>query len=219
MATKAEQYRAKVEMLALGTPSGQVELQDLTPLEAAAGDFIQRVQDNISREKDMVTSGKIAEMSVQVQGDEVQITASPHLIYQSRGVSGTKTKYNTPHSYRDNKPPVQPFIEWIKNKKIVFSSKNDNMRKYDDRLSDSDKSKPAPFSSTGEDDIISVAYAIRETVYQYGIKPKDLYEKEIPKLVEDAQALYEDFVLQQINQMVNINPRDGGGKNRIVLNL
>lgn len=219
MATKAEQYRAKVELLdSLGSASGQVELQDLTPLEAAAGDFIQRVQDNINREKDMVTTGKIAEMSIQLRGDEVQIIANPHLIYQSRGVSGTKTKYNTPHSYKDKKPPVQPFIEWIKNKKIVFSPKNDNKRKYDDRLSDSDKSKPAPFANTGEDDIISVAYAVRETVYQHGIKPKDLYEKEIPKLVEGAQELYEDFVLQQINQMVNINPREGG-KNRIVLNL
>ncbi|RYF92557.1 MAG: D-aminoacyl-tRNA deacylase [Chitinophagaceae bacterium] len=55
-------------------------------------------------------AGKI--VNLRIFDDEngvMNVYANPHLIYQSRGVSGTVTKYNTPHSYKDKIPPPSVF--------------------------------------------------------------------------------------------------------------
>ncbi len=53
-------------------------------------------------------------------------------------------------------------------------------------------------------------------MHQEGFKGRDLYEKEIPQLIDDLSDALGDFVVQQFNQIIDINPKDGGG-NRIIL--
>jgi hypothetical protein len=109
------------------------------------------------------------------------------------------------------------FVDWIKDKKIFLTDKNDNYRKYDDRLSDKEKNEDRPFKEISEEQqIINAAYAMREKVFQEGFKPREIYSKEIPQLVDDLGDVLGDFAIQQIAQQIDISPRAGGGK-RIVI--
>ena len=49
-----------------------------------------------------------------------------------------------------------------------------------------------------EKEIESVAYAIRETVFQEGVKPRNVYSKAIPKLMEDISDGLSDFIVKEI---------------------
>ncbi len=57
-------------------------------MELIAGEFIERVQNNIEKQG-LNVSGRISDLSIQRNGDTVEITAYPWLIYLDRGVSGT----------------------------------------------------------------------------------------------------------------------------------
>lgn len=155
--------------------------EGLNLIETICGQFIQRVIDNINQ-ADIIDTGSITDITIVPTDKGVNIEANPHLIYQSRGVSGTEVKYDTPHSYKDKMPPVDVLKDWMKKKGIPEEA----------------------------------AFAIAKTIQKKGLKPHDLYEKEIPKLLDDLQKAINDFMIQYINQNININPR-AGGKNRIII--
>ena len=203
-ATKKAQFETKLDMLdSIGTSKESFEVVKTNVIERILGEFVERVQNNIDR-LGLPVTGAISEISIQSDGDTINVVGNPHLIYQSRGVSGTKVKRDTPHSYKDKRPPVQPIIDWIKNsKKITINESSFGGKEKFKDLTDDEK-------------ITRVAYAIREKIFQEGFEGKDIYEKEIPKLVEDLQKEISDFAVQYINQVISINPREGGG-NRIVL--
>lgn len=219
-ATKKSLHQAKVEQAGmLGTDMGEFILQEgMTVVEQAVGRFIERVHTNINNEKDMVTTGKINQIEMKAEGGSINVYAPAHLIFQDRGVNGYKQKlYDTPHSYKDKMPPVHVFKEWIKNKQIFLTEKNDKHRKYDDRLSDSEKQKDRAFKELTDEQLIErAAWGMAKKVFNEGFKPRHIYSKEIPQLVQEVEQELQGFVLQQINQVIDINPRKGGG-NRIVI--
>lgn len=208
-ASKRAQLESNLQQLdALGKdPSQFVEESGMTLLESLCAEFIERVQNNIEK-ADIITTGKITDITMQAEGGYVNIYAPAHLIYKDRGVNGAVVQlYDTPHKYTDKKPPVEPIIEWLKTKKIVFSEKNDYHRKYDKRFTDEQKKKERPFKQVNqEEEIKRMAYAIREKIYQEGQAPLKLYSKEIPKLVEDVKSQLGDFVQQQLKQVIDVKP-------------
>lgn len=217
--TAKARNQAKINQLNnLGTSVDDLEFSDvMTPLEGVIGDFILRVQENINNEKNFVTTGKISDITMKAENGGISVFGSPHLIYQDRGVSGTKKKYNTPHSYLDKKPPLQPFLDWVKAKQIFLTEKNDKFRVYDMRLSKKDRTKDRPVKELTDDQKrTNAAYAMRESVFQDGIEPKNIYEKEIPQLVDELAEVIANFSVQYILQQIDINPRAGGGKRIII---
>lgn len=219
-ASKAAIYRSKVQQTdSLGTSVEEFVFEEgMSLVEQIVGDFIERVQDNISKEKNFSTTGKISDISMEMKDGVLNVYANPHLIYQDRGVNGSKVKkYDTPHSFSDKRPPASVFKEWIKNKQVFLTSKNDEHRKYDKRLSDKEKSEDRPFKELTEDEKIERAsWAISTKVFNEGIKPRKIYSKEIPKLIEDLQSQLADFAIQQIQQNITIQPKEGGGNRTIV---
>lgn len=206
--TKKAAYEAKVEQAGmLGTDLDDfIQHEGLSIIEGIAGDFIERVHANINAEKGMVTTGAINDITIQSKDGVVNIIGNSHLIFQDRGVNGAMRKlYDSPHSYDNKKPPVQPILDWIITKNIQLK---DNEKYY---------GEPSPFKEvTEEAKQRSLAFAIREKIFQEGFKPREIYSKEIPKLVEDLGEVLADFAVQNIAQQININPRAGGGK-RIVI--
>lgn len=204
-ASRRSQYESLVNQLDnFGTDPNNFEMVDPTNLlEAVVGGFVERVHANINAADNLTVTGKIADIEIKVVNDEVQVHAPSHLIYQSRGVNGAKKKlYNTPHKYDQLRPPVGPIKEWIKEKRIRLIN---NETYYGE----------APFKEMTEDEKINAAaYAIREKIYQEGFKGHDLYEKEIPGLVDDLSETIADFAVQQITHHIDlINPET----NRIIL--
>lgn len=202
-----------------GVAVGELVFQNgMTVVEQVVGRFIERVVSNIDAEKNFVTTGKISDITTDVQGSVVNVYAHPHLLYQDRGVNGAKVKlYDTPHSYKDKMPPVDAIKQWIKKKQSFLTDKNDYHRKFDKRLSNREKTEDRPFKEvTTEKKIERAAWVIAKKIFDKGIPPKKIYSKEIPQLVQELGDQFANFTLQQIQQVVDINPREGGG-NRIII--
>jgi hypothetical protein len=75
-------------------------------------------------------------------------------LFQDKGVSGKKRKYNTPFSYRDKKPPSKAFDKWSVRKGIA------------------PRDKDGKFISRK-----SLNYLIARSVYINGIKPSLFFTK------------------------------------------
>jgi len=155
--------------------------EGLSAIQLVIGQFIERIAANINS-AGIINTGSITDITVVPKDNGIDIVAPAHLVYQSRGVSGTETKYPTPHSYTDKMPPPDVLVPWMKKNGIPEEAK----------------------------------FAIAQSIYRHGIAPKDLYEKEIPQLIEELKKEIADFMVQHINQAIDLHPSKGGG-NRIIL--
>src|ERR1700712_4534501 len=93
----------------------------LSAAEQACADFIKRVKANIQAIPDMVNTGAIENLTVESAGDEIHIKGSQHILYQSYGVKGSVSSAlapNSPYTYSDKRPPIEPFLAYIKSKNI-----------------------------------------------------------------------------------------------------
>lgn len=194
--TKKARNLAKVQQLdKLGSnPNEFIKAEAFNAIEQAIGDFISRVVDNINNIPNFVNTGAIAEIQSQATPDGIEIIANKHLLYQERGVSGTVTKQpNTPHAYTNKRPPVDVFKQLIKSKNIQL----ENNEKY--------KGDGSPYKElTEEQKINKAAWGMATNVYKHGIKGKNIYSKELPKLIEDCSKLIEDFGVQSILQNISV---------------
>ena len=80
-------------------------------------------------------------------------------IFQDKGVSGVKKKYNTPYSYKDKMPPVKSLDKWIVKR---------NLKGVRD--------KDGKFISRK-----SLQYMIARSIYNNGIKPSLFFTKPFEK--------------------------------------
>jgi hypothetical protein len=189
--TKRQQNLNRIEQIKdLGTSMDEyVRVNVLDSYDKAINDVIIRIQNNINK-NDLPVTGKINDIRISsTNGTTIDIIANKQLVFQSRGVSGTKKKRNTPHFYSDKKPPVQPILDWLKRRNIN-TSRNEELFNEEVEFTDNEKLQ------------LKIAYAIRESIFQNGFKGYDLYEKEIPKLIEDLRAAGIQAVIQSINQVV-----------------
>lgn len=197
-ATKKSIYESNVKKLdALGKPLGDfIKEESFSVIEGVVGDFILRVQENINSEKDMVTTGGIAKIDIKAENGAVNVYANKWLLYQDRGVNGSKKKlYNTPHAYSDKMPPVQVFKDWIKRKNINLV----NNEKYD-RVEGA-----SPFKElTEEQQINKAAWGMATKVFQEGFRPRNILSKEYPQLIEDLTKQVANFCVQAVVQNIDV---------------
>lgn len=188
-ASKSALNKARVESLdSLGSNKADFIMEgELTGIEKVLGQFIERVKTNIEAEGLNVT-GKISDLSVEQEQDgSFVVLANPWLIFQDKGVNGAKQKlYNTPFSFKALRPPLQGFKDWIEARNIqTRNTKNQTFKAADKE---------------------SLAYAIREKVFQEGFKPRNVYSKEIPRLVDDLTRQIADFSVDRIkHKLFNAN--------------
>ncbi len=195
-ATKKSIHEAKVQQLdSLGTDIGEfIQQEGLSVIENIVGDFVERVKTNIDNTPQMVVTGKISDIEVKAENGAVNVYAHPHLLYQDRGANGSVNKlYNTPHAYTDKMPPVDVFKQWIKDKNIRLVN---NETYY---------GKPSPFSKlTEEEQITKAAWGMSMKVFQDGYKPRKIFSKEIPQLIEELQEQIADFCVQAIVSSIDV---------------
>jgi hypothetical protein len=196
--TKKALHQQKVDSLdTLGVDLDQFLFQEsFTVVESILGDFVLRVQDNINNEDGMVTTGSIADIDIKAENGAVNVYANSWLLFQDYGVNGAVTKlYNTPFSYKDKKPPVQVFKDWIKRKNINLK-RNEEFR-----------GEPSPFKELTEEQMINkAAWGMATKIYQEGFKPRNIYSREIKQLVEELQEEIADFTVQSLLQSINVKP-------------
>jgi hypothetical protein len=93
-------------------------------------------------------------------------------IYQDRGVSGKKRKYNTPFSYKDKMPPPKALDKWMVRRNIKGT--RDAQGRFIKRK--------------------SLQYLLARSIYNKGIKPSNFFtksfEQAFDKLPEDVVKAY-----------------------------
>ena len=111
---------------------------------------------------------------------EMDFSMDEYGIYQDKGVSGIKKKYNTDFKYTNKMPPAKAFDKWIVRKGLAPREKG----KFKNRK--------------------SLSFAIARSVYYNGIKPSLFFtkpfEKAIKRLPDD---LVEAFGLDAIKLFNN----------------
>jgi hypothetical protein len=108
-------------------------------------------------------------------GIGIQFLMDEYGIYQDKGVSGKKKKYNTPFSYKDKMPPSSALDKWSVRKGIA---PRDKSGKFIPRK--------------------SINFLIARSIYNKGIKPSLFFTKPFEKAYKD---LPKDLVKGFINDI------------------
>jgi hypothetical protein len=93
--------------------------------------------------------------------------------FQDQGVSGTKTKYKTPFSFKSKMPPAKAFSQWVVRKGL--EGVRDDRGRFIKRK--------------------SMQYLIARSVFKYGIKPSMFFTKPFQQAYKNLpKDLQEKFV-------------------------
>ena len=111
---------------------------------------------------------------------EMEFTMEEYGLYQDKGVSGIKKKYNTDYKYTNKMPPAKAFDKWVVRKGLAPREKG----KFKNRK--------------------SLSFAIARSVYFNGIKPSLFFTKPFEKAIKRLpQDLVEAFGVDAIKLFNN----------------
>ena len=125
-----------------------------------------------------------SEVKVSKNSFELSFLMEEYGVYQDKGVSGVKKKYNTPYSYTTKMPPPSKMDKWIVKKGIAPRDKNG---KFISRK--------------------SLQFMIARSIFNNGIKPSLFFtkpfEKAFKNLNKDLVEAYKLDVEQLMKNTIN----------------
>lgn len=134
-------------------------------LNAFAKYVIQQSRSNLSKQNKNVDkklyNSLDKEIEVGANSFRLAFLMEDYGIFQDKGVSGTKKKYNTPFSYKSKKPPLKPITDWVKKRRFQFRKDNGKFMSYQ-----------------------STAFLVRNGIFKNGIKPSLFFTKPFEKAFE-----------------------------------
>lgn len=140
---------------------------------------IQQSRTNLTKNKKNSTKALYNSLDFKYKtvngGIGIQFLMDEYGIYQDKGVSGKKKKYNTPFSYKDKMPPSSAFDKWSVRKGIA---PRDKSGKFIPRK--------------------SINFLIAKSIFNKGIKPSLFFTKPFEKAYKD---LPKDLVKGFINDI------------------
>jgi len=192
-ASRASQFQNQIDQLgSLGTSVDEFEF-NLTALESIVGKFIEETKERIES-ADMIVTGSIEDIRMGFEGDHIYIYGNEHLIYQDKGVRGAESSAlapDSPHTYSDKMPPVDVFREYIKRS-------NMNLRNNEFLYGE-----PSKFEELTDDQLIDkVAWGMAKNIQKNGFKPRNLFTKFIPDLVDELKVATASNVKATIVSMI-----------------
>jgi|GEM_PF-676999 len=164
-ASKKAQFNNLIDNLVAntGTDKGAFSF-NLNVLEQIVAEFIERVKEGMNSIDNFILTGSTQELSIKVNSlNEIEILGILATILQARGVNGTEQNNGSVHSYKEFKPPVSVFIDWVKNRQLITAN---NSKFFKD---------PAFDDMTTDEKITQLAYAIRATIYKKGFQSRGNY--------------------------------------------
>ncbi len=140
---------------------------------------IQQSRTNLTKNKKNSTKALYNSLDFKYKavngGIGIKFLMDEYGIYQDKGVSGKKKKYNTPFSYKDKMPPSSAFDKWAVRKGIA---PRDKSGKFIPRK--------------------SINFLIAKSIFNKGIKPSLFFTKPFEKAYKD---LPKDIVKGFINDI------------------
>mgnify|MGYP001326145521 FL=1 len=136
---------------------------------------IQQARTNLTKGKKNVTKElyNSLDYNININPNNVNVIfeMEDYGIFQDLGVSGTKTKYNTPYSYTTKMPPPKAFSQWVVRKGLKGTR---------------DK-KTGRFLSRK-----SLQYAVARNIFKYGIKPSMFFTKPFERAFKNLPSELQD---------------------------
>lgn len=121
---------------------------------------IKQSRSNLTRKKKSVSSNLYKsldyDLKVMPNSFSMSFLMEEYGVYQDRGVSGTKKKYNTPHKFTTKQPPVKPIQDWVRARRIRFRDEKGRFTKGNYK---------------------SIAFVIARSIKEKGIKPSLFFTK------------------------------------------
>ena len=144
---------------------------------------LTRLQKNSSKKLYNSIKGKV---KAYPNSFHMEFTMEDYGLYQDKGVSGIKKKYNTPYSYKSKMPPSKAFDKWIVRKGLAPRGSGGQFAKRK-----------------------SLSFLIARSVYRNGIKPTMFFTKPFEaaykNLPDDMVERFGLDVEELFNQMVITN--------------
>jgi hypothetical protein len=145
---------------------------------------ISQAKANLTRGGKNVSKGLYNSIKGNVKANpnsfEMDFSMDEYGIYQDKGVSGIKKKYNTDYKYTNKMPPAKAFDKWVVRKGLAPREKG----KFKSRK--------------------SLSFAIARSVYYNGIKPSLFFTKPFEKAIKRLpNDLVEAFGLDAIKLFNN----------------
>tara|TARA_R100000278_G_scaffold40193_1_gene35389 strand:+ start:1578 stop:2096 length:519 start_codon:yes stop_codon:yes gene_type:complete len=126
---------------------------------------IQQARTNLTRGKKNVNSKLYKSLDGDVEVGKTSFSLSfvmeDYGVFQDKGVSGTKKKYNTPFSYTSKRPPAKSLEKWIGKRGFQFRDAKGRFLSYK-----------------------SMSYIISKSIFEKGIKPSLFFTKPFEKAFE-----------------------------------
>jgi hypothetical protein len=152
---------------------------------------ISQAKANLTRGGKNVSKGLYNSIKGNVKANpnsfEMDFSMDEYGIYQDKGVSGIKKKYNTDYKYTNKMPPAKAFDKWVVRKGLAPREKG----KFKSRK--------------------SLSFAIARSVYYNGIKPSLFFtkpfEKAIKRLPEDLVEAFGIDAIKLFNNTVFPNQK------------
>ena len=148
---------------------------------------IQQSRSNLTRTKKNVNKTLYDSLTYLIDetknGFRFDFEMEDYGMYQDRGVSGTKTKYDTPFKYTNKKPPLDPLIRWAKARNIRLRDEKGKFKKGNYR---------------------TIGFILQKSIFEKGIKPsmffttpfqrafKDLPNDLLDGFADDIQNFFKD---------------------------
>ena len=140
---------------------------------------------------DLEKSIKGGEVKVTERSVQFEIEMAYYGVFQDKGVSGVKKKYNTPYSYKSKMPPPSKLDKWIVRKGLAPRDKG--------------KFKGRTISAVGFQK--SIQFLIARHIFMHGIRPSlfftkpfKKYAKDLPSQLETAFSLDTDAFLEFVTK-------------------
>lgn len=146
-------------------------------LNSFARYVIQQSRSNLTKQKKNV-KGKLYEsldyeLYVMPNSFSLGFLMEEYGVFQDKGVSGTKKKYNTKFKFTNKQPPIKDILEWVNARRL--------------RLRDKETGR---FKKGGQR---SLAFVIARSIKEKGIKPSLFFTKPF----ERAFANLPDDIVEQ----------------------
>lgn len=136
---------------------------------------VQQAKSELTRKKKNVTKNLYNSIDYKInqykESIDLLFSMEDYGAFQDLGVSGTKTKYNTPYRYTNKMPPSKAFSQWVVRKGLEGT--RDKEGKFVPRK--------------------SLQYAVARGIFEHGIKPSFFFTKPfqnafkyIPQELRDA---------------------------------
>ncbi|MDR2269374.1 MAG: hypothetical protein LBF27_00595 [Sphingobacterium sp.] len=164
-ASKKAQFNNLIDNLVAntGTDKGAFSF-NMNILEQIVAEFIEKVKEGMNSIDNFILTGSTQELSIKVNSlNEIEILGILATVVQARGVNGVEQNNGSVHSYKEFKPPVSVFIDWVKNRQLITAN---NSKFFKDSAFD---------DMTTDEKITQLAYAIRATIYKKGFQSRGNY--------------------------------------------